>query len=204
MAQVEHSTLTSADLHEPKGVATADVNTVYMADGGGSGSWQTMYINGWEDVNDSGSSQGLDTAYTDLTNDAAGPNTDDTFILPGRSTMWDTSNNELDFASGGLKVGDLVSIRMDFDITTAASNSSVVTAMDFSHGDASEFEIVFERKTFKNSGTFNMTVLADFYVGDETVLDNPAKIKMKSDNASDSVVVKGWLIRTMPINPVFA
>ncbi len=34
-----HSSLTGADLHEPKGVDAATVNTVYVADGSGSGTW---------------------------------------------------------------------------------------------------------------------------------------------------------------------
>lgn len=34
-----HSTLTGADLHEPKGAATASVHQVYAADGAGSGAW---------------------------------------------------------------------------------------------------------------------------------------------------------------------
>jgi hypothetical protein len=34
-----HSTLTGADLHEPKGVASAGANEVYLSDGLGSGSW---------------------------------------------------------------------------------------------------------------------------------------------------------------------
>lgn len=41
MANVVHSTLTGADLHEPKGVAAAAANTVYTADGVGSGAWST-------------------------------------------------------------------------------------------------------------------------------------------------------------------
>lgn len=40
MANVTHSTRTDPDLHEPKGVDTASVGTVYQADGAGSGSWQ--------------------------------------------------------------------------------------------------------------------------------------------------------------------
>lgn len=34
-----HSALTGSDLHEPKGVASASVGKVYVADGLGSGSW---------------------------------------------------------------------------------------------------------------------------------------------------------------------
>ena len=35
----QHSELTGADLHEPKGVDSAPANTVYVSDGVGSGSW---------------------------------------------------------------------------------------------------------------------------------------------------------------------
>lgn len=39
MADKEHRNLTGADLHEPKGVATAAANTVYRATGAGTGVW---------------------------------------------------------------------------------------------------------------------------------------------------------------------
>ncbi len=44
MATVQHSTLSSSELHEPKGAATADANTVYVADGAGSGEWRTAPV----------------------------------------------------------------------------------------------------------------------------------------------------------------
>lgn len=37
-----HSTLTGADLHEPKGAAAAASGTVYVSDGAGSGSWTSL------------------------------------------------------------------------------------------------------------------------------------------------------------------
>lgn len=39
MANTQHKNITEADLHEPKGVSTASVDTVYVADGAGSGAW---------------------------------------------------------------------------------------------------------------------------------------------------------------------
>lgn len=39
---IEHSTITDPDIHEPKGVAAATVNKVYVSDGAGSGSWQKV------------------------------------------------------------------------------------------------------------------------------------------------------------------
>jgi hypothetical protein len=37
-----HKDLTGADLHESKGVASASVNTVYVANGAGSGTWKKV------------------------------------------------------------------------------------------------------------------------------------------------------------------
>ena len=39
MPTVQHNTLTSAELHEPKGVAVATANQTYVANGAASGSW---------------------------------------------------------------------------------------------------------------------------------------------------------------------
>lgn len=41
---IEHKDITDAYLHEPKGVAAAVVNKVYVSDGAGSGTWQKVAI----------------------------------------------------------------------------------------------------------------------------------------------------------------
>lgn len=42
MPTIEHSALTTTELHEPKGVAGAAANNVYIADGAGSGAWTDL------------------------------------------------------------------------------------------------------------------------------------------------------------------
>ena len=42
MANVQHNTMTGSDLHEPKGVGSASANTLYVANGSGSGTWQKV------------------------------------------------------------------------------------------------------------------------------------------------------------------
>ena len=37
-----HSSLTGSDLHEPKGISSASADTVYVADGAGSGTWEKI------------------------------------------------------------------------------------------------------------------------------------------------------------------
>jgi len=39
---IQHSVITGADLHEPKGVAAASANEVYVADGSSSGAWSIL------------------------------------------------------------------------------------------------------------------------------------------------------------------
>lgn len=39
MANVQHSSLTDPNLHEPKGISTASANQLYLANGSGSGVW---------------------------------------------------------------------------------------------------------------------------------------------------------------------
>lgn len=50
MANVQHSSLTDPNLHEPKGVASATANKVYMSNGSGSGAWTAVNLlpgTGW-------------------------------------------------------------------------------------------------------------------------------------------------------------
>lgn len=46
MANVQHASLTGADLHEPKGAATATVGTYYVSNGAASGTWKTLSAHG--------------------------------------------------------------------------------------------------------------------------------------------------------------
>ena len=39
---IEHDSITDPEIHEPKGISTAAVDTVYVADGAGSGAWMPM------------------------------------------------------------------------------------------------------------------------------------------------------------------
>lgn len=45
MPDVQHNTLTGAELHEPKGIDAAGSGEIYVADGAGSGAWQDPAVN---------------------------------------------------------------------------------------------------------------------------------------------------------------
>jgi hypothetical protein len=39
MPNVEHSAITDPNIHEPKGIAAATADQIYVSDGAGSGDW---------------------------------------------------------------------------------------------------------------------------------------------------------------------
>lgn len=203
MPNVEHSTLTSTELHEPKGADTASANEVYVADGSGSGAWKTVYVQGFEDYNDTGSSQSLTTSFTDITNDGAGAFSNTTYRLPGKSAIWDTGNDQFDWSGAGLALGDTVDIRFDISVTTTGANRVIDLSIDMAHGDAGEYQLSIDSRLFKSTGTYQMIVWYSVYMGDSTTLNNPAKLVMKSDGSGDSIAVNGWYCRTTPRNPVY-
>jgi len=204
MATVQHSSLTGSETHEPKGVSTALANEVYVADGVGSGEWKKIYTQGFEDFNDSGTTQALTNGvYVDLTNDGAGAATNDDYKLPdGRGDIWDVSANEFDWAGAGLQLGDTVDIRFDVTVTSSGSNDEFILALDMAHGHANEYQLEVFDHLLKVAGSHNLTAWYSVYMGDTTTLNNPAKVVMQSDSAGDSVVVNGWYVRTLPRNPV--
>ena len=69
MANVEHSALTTTDLHEPKGVAAATEKHVYVADSGTSGAWTLPYelIGIFEEQQTLGTDGGTFTSGADQT-----------------------------------------------------------------------------------------------------------------------------------------
>lgn len=194
----EHKDLPDGELHELKGAAGASTDQIPVADGAGNSEFKGAWLHSWEDQNDSGSSQSLTNgSWIDLTNDGAGPNTDSSFA-PGYGAVWDTVNDQFDFDGGGLEIGDAVVIRLDVDVTTTGSNQVVALGMDLAHGDVNEFRLSFIRQAFKSAGTFNLIGHAHIYMGNNDVLNNPAKVIAFTDAAGNSLVVNGWYTRVIP------
>lgn len=63
-----HRDLIDSELHEPKGVAGASVNQIYVADGVGSGSWDLLAAGAVSVSNPSYTSTNLNDALTEIFN----------------------------------------------------------------------------------------------------------------------------------------
>lgn len=207
MANISHSTLTGADLHEPKGADTANSDTVYRADGAGSGAWKKLYLIGVEDYNDAATATtpiSLASAgvYYGLTNDGAGPATNKTYKIPGFPDIWNVATNQFSFTH--LALGDTVDFRVDIEITTSASNHEITLALELGIGSAAPYTLEVDTRTYKNAGTYRLISMFPIYLGDTTTKDYPARFVIKSDATGDTVKVNGWYVRTSIRNPVYA
>lgn len=119
----EHSTLTGANLHEPKGAASAAANTVYVADGAGSGAWTPLEAKltaAFADVSTA------ETIYIPIP--YAGTITKIVTVLEGAIATADdtiTVRNAAGTSMGTITITQSGSAAGDVDTLTPASNNTV-------------------------------------------------------------------------------
>jgi len=199
---IEHSTISTGNLHEPKGIASATSNQVYVSDGAGSGSWKTPYTTGVEDYNDL-SSPTLTPAIgvaEKVLNDGNGSFTNKTYKIPTYPDIWNTSTNQFDFSH--LDLGDSVDIRFDFNVTTSGSNDDVSIIFRAGVG-ASPYDLLAKRLEWRDAGTHHFTAWYSVYMGDANTRDNPAEVYILCGTNADTVVTNGWYVRTNKRTPEY-
>lgn len=129
MANVAHANLTGANLHEPKGVATATNKQIYLSNGAGSGSWTTSPV-GWGYYRDAyvtggGVGQTISTTPAIFQVDGAAAKTNETFLPPairGVNSLWDTTTNEII----SINEGDAYNLRIDMVIDAKLTGTPTV------------------------------------------------------------------------------
>ena len=155
----------------------------------------TLYAHGVEDHNATNGSQALtQNVRQKVLNNSLGAFTNTAHIIPGRGLIWDASTNDFDFLSAGLIVGDTVTMRMDFSVTTTGANNEITVELDLGVG-AAPYTLSVGTKSYKSAGTYQLVVLAEVYMGDANTLNNSGEIYISSDSAGDSVVYNGHYVK---------
>lgn len=204
---IEHNAIGAGEIHEPKGITAATVNEVYVADGASSGAWKNIYLQGWEDQQDTATTgtpisvPGTST-YVYMTNNGLGTYTEEGYILPGRTSAWNTTSNQFEWNTSGIVLGDTCDIRVDIYVTTTAANQTVDVDLEMGIGSGANYDLEFIHAQYKTAGVQHMVLPLSFYLGNTATLNFPAKLKIKSDAAA-TLVVNGWYLRTVPRNPIF-
>lgn len=139
-----HANLTGADLHEPKGAASASANTVYVADGAGSGTWEKITL----DSLDTTSVQNPNTIY--LEGVLADVSTGSSILIPAPDNC--TFESAVFHLGGAITVADSV---LTLTRNDGASFGSTVTIAYTASAEGTAF-------TF--TATTNKTITAPGYV----------------------------------------
>lgn len=128
---------------------------------------------------------------TYLTNNGAGSFTT-SYNATNLPDVWDVTNNEFDFSS--LAIGDVVTIRTDLLVSTLVNNQEFKIVYDMAIGSGSDYSLNATDRYFKTIGTYNITSVFTFYIGNEITKNYPAKIRFDSvDNAT--ITVNGWFVK---------
>ena len=124
-----------------------------------------------------------------LTNDGAGAFTNKTYKPVGVTDVWDSINDVFDWSD--LKLGDMVDIRLDVDLTTTSVNTEVKIDLELGTGGFA-YNIPWAAETnYKTTGTHKINIYNGVYMGDTNTLNNGAAFKISADK-NCTVVVNGW------------
>ncbi len=149
---------------------------------------------GWFDYNDSATATTPITitggaGFIDLTNDGLGAFTNKNYPPLGVTDVYDVDNDRFDFSQ--FKLGDMIDIRLDLEVTTTSTNTEVNVYLLLADGGSSYTIPFTTEQNYKNSGTYNINRFNGVYMGDANTLDNFGKFQMSSDKTC-TVVVRGW------------
>ena len=154
---------------------------------------------GWVDYNDAATaispiSMTVADTYYPLTNDGAGPNSNNFGAIPGHVDMWDVSLNQFDFSS--LKLGDRVEYRLDTVFTAPGVNTEVELGLELGVGGAS-YIIPIAHAAYKTTTAKSLGQAGFFYMGDNNTLLNTGRFLVRADSAGGSIVNNGFVLATI-------
>lgn len=130
------------------------------------------------------------SGFVKVLNDGAGVNTRTDLPPAGVTSVYDPVTSEFDLSQ--LSVGDNVTIRVDWEITTTAANQSITTQLNVDNNGA-PFNIAFDYSEFKTAGTRPYAREITLFIGSNDVKDNPIEIQFSSD-ANATLNLGGWAI----------
>lgn len=212
----KHSTLTGDDLHEPKGIEEATSGEVYVSDGSGSGSWESLeasnitvedtegrfsYTNveevlqelylsmpgGWGHYKDSGSSaQVIGTTATKLAINALGSTTYTSKLPPAIRSTGNLWDSVTNTITPIVE-GDAYSVRVDLPVTAKTGSPDEVTLQLDIGGDAGiTIPIVEKVITTTTTAPYNLSFSFPIFCG-STFLANGGQLFIKTNAGTISV-----------------
>lgn len=138
------------------------------------------YDFGWADYSNSGAAVNFTPGqWQQVQNDLAGPYTT-TSALPMGVAKVMNAGGELNLKE--LAIGSLIIHRHDLTVTLANNNTEIDLRLRFAIGDLISYTLPIAPPTqMKAAGTYQLSGLSAFYIGNEATRLNPARLEIRSD-----------------------
>lgn len=191
MPTIQHSVLTTTDLHEPKGIDAATDGQTYISDGAGSGDWVTLPT-GWGHYKDNAAEQTFNTTAAKLSIDGAAATTNEDYLplaIRGSGSLWDTANDKIT----PVALGDSYDCRLLFPITSRTTAQYLTVEVDIGGGGSPTNVVYSVRIDCNKSAPF--TIGASFGLFSlSTFLTNGAQVFLSTDAGSIGITGPGILL----------
>lgn len=203
----EHKDIVDAERHEPKGASTAASGQIIQADGLGGTSWinpSSVFsrgtLIGFADYNDAATSTTPlsvtgGAGYVTIPNDTLGAQTTTAFLPEGVTTVYNPLTNEFDWEGAGLRIGDMLDLRLDIEVTTTVANQFVEVDLELGIGTF-PYDIHMGEQVVKAASTVKFNRYNGIYIGNTETLEGGARFKIQSDG-NCTVVVSGWYVKAL-------
>jgi hypothetical protein len=198
MANVQHSSLTDPNLHEPKGISTASANQLYLANGSGSGTWTNANRfpgTGWGKY--------TNTTYVGTTALAISTSavllpftTDDTvsqipITLAGTtSSLMNLSTETLQFVAAG----DLHSITMTFQIYSVSGSPASLDIILYGSSDGTTYSTLLGETTVSLiKGAGQVITESSLFPVTSNMVSHGARIYVTSNSGTANIINIGLI-----------
>lgn len=198
MANVQHSSLSDPNLHEPKGVSTAAANTVYLANGSGSGTWTPVNRT-------PGTGWGQYTNATYVGTNALAISTTEVLVpfdtnaivtqLPisltgSTSSLMNLSTETLQFVSAG----DLHSITLTFSVYSVASSPATMDLKLYGSSDGTTYSTLLGETTVSLAkGAGQVVTESSLFPVTANMVTHGARIYLRTNTGTANIINIGLI-----------
>jgi hypothetical protein len=191
MPDVLHSTLSTTELHEPKGIAAATSGDSLIADGSGSGTWQP-HKTGWSSYKDGSTGAQTFTATAAKLQCDGVASTIETYApleIRGSGSLWNVTTDDII----PIALGDSYSVRVDLPVTARTSANYITLTLDIGSTAGITNAIVIRRIETDRAAPFDVSVNFTIFCLD-TFIANGGQFFIATDTGTIAVTAPGIVI----------
>jgi len=198
MANVQHSSLTDPNLHEPKGISTASANQLYLSSGSGSGTWTNANRfpgTGWGKYTNT--TYVLTTALAISTTPVLLPFTTADTVSQLPITLTGTTSSLMNLATETLlfvAVGDLHSITLTMEVYSATGSPAHLDLIIYGSSDGTTYGTALgETTVYLDKGAGQVITESSLFPVTSDMVTHGARIYLSTNTGTANIINIGLI-----------